>query len=275
MRIEDHVSIDTQAIEKNIRSIFFAELCRSMPTLILTPRYTEDAQALWRAAISQGWNVERLTNWRLADELVAVEEPVLYLEALMAPTIAERFGLQLLEPATDWLPNLAQKYRQRSIYLTALGEAHCLTSAAFIKPPNDKSFPAKVYQPGELSHDYADNTEVLVAEIVEWECEFRCFILDRQLQTFSIYLRRGKLQREAGFTHSPAEAVAVRDFIGIILADSQIELPQATVIDIGIVAGRGWAVVEQNSAWGAGIYGCDPAVVLEVLRHAAVPQLKG
>jgi hypothetical protein len=38
-----------------------------------------------------------------------------------------------------------------------------------------------------------------------------------------------------------------------------------------VIAGRGWAVVEQNSAWGAGIYGCDPEKVLAVLRHAAVP----
>src|SRR5262245_52442254 len=29
-----------------------------------------------------------------------------------------------------------------------------------------------------------------------------------------------------------------------------------------------------NSAWGAGIYGCDPAVVLQVLRRAVVPQDK-
>jgi hypothetical protein len=30
-----------------------------MPTLILTPRFTDDAQALWRAAQRLGWNVER------------------------------------------------------------------------------------------------------------------------------------------------------------------------------------------------------------------------
>jgi hypothetical protein len=242
-----------------------------MPTLILTPRYTEDAQALWRSAIAKGWQVERLTNWRVSDELLSVAEPVLYLEALMAPTIAEQFGLQLLEPAVDWLPNIAERYRQRSIYLTTLGEARQLTQPAFIKPPNDKSFPAKVYHPGDLSLDYADDTAVLVAQIVTWEKEFRCFILDRQLQTFSIYLRDGQLQREANFASSPAEELEVRDFISIILADDRIELPRATVIDIGTIAGKGWAIVEQNSAWGAGIYGCDPGAVLDVLRHAAVP----
>jgi hypothetical protein len=241
-----------------------------MPTLILTPRYTEDAQALWRAAISLGWQVERLSNWRVSDEITAASDPVLYLEALMAPTIAERFGLQLLEPAIDWLPRLADSYRQRWVFLTTFKEARGLDRAAFIKPPNDKSFPAKVYHPGELTVDAADDTPVLVAEIVEWEKEFRCFILDRTLQTFSVYLRQGKLQRDADFAHSLVEAGEVTDFISTVLADTQIELPRSTVIDIGIIKDRGWAVVEQNSAWGAGIYGCDPDAVLAVLRHAAI-----
>jgi ATP-grasp domain, R2K clade family 2 len=188
----------------------------------------------------------------------------------MAPTISEQFGMRLLEPAIDWLPNLAEKYRQRSIFITTLGEARQLTYSAFIKPPNDKSFPAKVYQPGDLPPDYPDNTKVLIAEIVEWEKEFRCFIFDRTLQTFSVYLRDGKLQRDADFANSLAEEREVRDFISIILADSQIELPRSTVIDIGIIQGKGWAIVEQNSAWGAGIYGCDPSAVLEVLRYAAI-----
>lgn len=93
-----------------------------MPTLILTPRFTADAQALWRAAGQLGWGVERLTNWRVPDELRTI-----------------------------------------------------------------------------------------------------------------------------------------------------LDLPRAAVIDVGVIAGRGWAVVEQNAAWGSGIYGCDPQQVLEVLRHAATP----
>jgi len=32
-----------------------------------------------------------------------------------------------------------------------------------------------------------------------------------------------------------------------------------------------WAVVEPNECWGAGVYGCTPAKVLEVLLAATVP----
>lgn len=49
-----------------------------MPTLIFTPRYTEDSQALWKAAGRLGWNVEQLTNWRVPDHFRQLPEPVLY-----------------------------------------------------------------------------------------------------------------------------------------------------------------------------------------------------
>lgn len=39
---------------------------------------------------------------------------------------------------------------------------------------------------------------------------------------------------------------------------------------VTVTADRGWAIVEQNAAWGSGIYGRDPARVLDVLQHAAV-----
>lgn len=38
------------------------------PTLILTPRYTEDSRALRAAAIEAGWDVFRLGGWRVPDE---------------------------------------------------------------------------------------------------------------------------------------------------------------------------------------------------------------
>ncbi len=47
-------------------------------------------------------------------------------------------------------------------------------------------------------------------------------------------------------------------------------LPAALVIDAGVIRGVGPAVVEANEASGAGIYGCDPRDVLDVLRAATI-----
>jgi hypothetical protein len=157
-----------------------------MPTLILTPRFTADAQALWRAAMQLGWGVERLSTWRVPDELRRVSEPVLYLEGLFGPTLAEEFGLRLLEPTLDWLPRLPEAYRRRRVTLATLREARSLAGPAFVKPPNDKSFPARVYVGADLPDGFDEDSPALVAEVVAWEKEFRCFVLDRTLHALSI-----------------------------------------------------------------------------------------
>jgi hypothetical protein len=239
-----------------------------MTTLILTPRFTEDAQALWRAAVRLGWDVERLTSWRVPEHLRSAAQPVLYLEALFAPTIAEQLGLRLSEPPEDWLPRLPEVYRKRQVRLGTLAEARTMKEPAFVKPPNDKCFPARVYRGHELPTEYAESMPVLIAEVVDWTREFRCFILDRELRTFSVYLREGELQRETGFTHSGEEAHQLRGFLMSVLDDERVDLPRAAVLDLGVIRDRGWAVVEQNAAWGSGIYGCDPVEVLHVLLHA-------
>lgn len=240
-----------------------------MPTLILTPRQTEDSQLLWKAAAAAGWRIERLAQWRIPPHLGQVDEPVLYCEALFGPTLAEQLGLSLPNPPEDWLVRLPHEFKLRTIALTTLGAARANPQQAFVKPPNDKSFPASVYRGAELPTEYDDDMAVLVSEVVTWEKEFRCFVADRELATWSVYSRFGELQREAGFASSTAEDQQVQAFMRELLSDARVDLPKATVVDVGHIAGRGWACVEQNAAWGAGVYGCDPARVLDVLRLAA------
>jgi ATP-grasp domain, R2K clade family 2 len=240
-----------------------------MPTLILTPRYTEDSQALWKAAVSLGWQVDRLATWRIPEHLKSLTEPVFYGEALFGPTLAEQLGLNLLNPPEDWLVRLPFEFKRRTITLSTMGEAKMSVIAAFVKPPNDKSFPADIYRGAELPTEYPDEMPVLVSEVVRWEKEFRCFILNRSLRTYSLYARFGVIQRETEFASTHDEDQQMEDFLSLLLADSRVDLPAATVIDVGIIEGIGWACVEQNAAWGAGIYGCNPTAVLEVLQHAS------
>lgn len=241
-----------------------------MPTLILTPRQSEDTQSLWKAAARLGWTTERLGGWRIPEHLRALDEPVVYAEALFGPEFAEQLGLDLLSPPDTWLVDLPMEYKLREIRLTTLGEARTLNRPMFVKPPNDKTFPARAYTGETLPAGYDDTMPVLVSQLVEWDAEYRCFILDRKLKTFSIYSRHGELQREQGFTASEEEKRAVTGFVARILLDARVELPRATVIDVGTLVDGRWACVEQNAAWGAGIYGCDPEDVLEVVRAASV-----
>lgn len=236
-----------------------------MPTLILTPRQTGDAQALWRAAIARGWDVERLATWRIPDG--PRDEPFLYAEALFGPTLAEQLGVTLLEAPEDWLPKLPEAYRQRAVTLSTLGEAQRSSQPAFVKPPNDKSFPAAVYEAGTLPTTFDPEMAVLVAEPVRFTSEFRVFVLDRTVRAFSLYARDGE-PVDPG--HEAEEERGLLAFVSRLLADAQVHLPRACVVDVGPIEGRGWAVVELNAAWGAGIYGCDPDAVLDVVCAATV-----
>lgn len=240
-----------------------------MPTLILTPRHTPDSQALWRAAGRLGWQVHRLTTWRVPEELRTVDDPVLYAEALFAPTLAHELGISLLEPPDDWLCTLPLQYAQRAISLSTLHDARSIKEPRFIKPPNDKSFPARVCSGSELPTEFDPKMPVLVSDVVRWNKEFRFFILDRARRTGSLYSREGTPQRDEDFEAVPAEMTEAESFVDSVLHDPRVQLPRAAVLDVGLIHDRGWAVVEQNAAWGAGIYGCDPAQVLGVLRVAS------
>jgi hypothetical protein len=236
-----------------------------MPTLILSPRATDDSQLLWRAAVQMGWEVERLSSWRIPSEFHP-DDPVLYVEALMAPLFAAQLGLKLKEPPEDWLCRLPEEYRCRQIRLTTLGEARNIVSPSFIKPPNDKSFKAGVYSHGaSLPAEFPDDMHVLVAEPVAWEKEFRCFVLDGVAKTGSIYLRNGVLQNENEFVCETDELQEALSFAATV-ANKINGTPSAIVIDVGVITGRGWSVVELNAPWGSGIYGCDPRHVLPIIH---------
>jgi hypothetical protein len=61
---------------------------------------------------------------------------------------------------------------------------------------------------------------------------------------------------------------AASEFAASVL--SSVPCPKAFVLDVGIIKGKGWAVVEPNECWGSGVYGCTPTKVLDVLLAATL-----
>jgi hypothetical protein len=245
-----------------------------MPMLVLTPRITLDTEALLVAARAAGWETQRLATWRVPAEL-SQRGAVVYGEPLFAEVVAAPLGVVLLEAPSDWLPTLPARYRQRAVQHTTLGFARQYAQEAFIKPADEKCFPARAYISGAaLPGDAAlpADIPVLISEPVIWEVEYRCFVAERQILTCSPYWRAGALAQAAdGSWPAPLDEVdAALTFARTLLADPTVAVPPAFVLDIGPIRGRGWAVVEANSAWGAGIYGCDPAQVLLTLQRAVV-----
>jgi hypothetical protein len=248
------------------------------PTLILSPRYTPDSAALWKAALELGWSVERLSSYRVPEYLHDADA-LIYGEGLFASIVAESLSIALLEPPVDWLTRLPYHYLQRAVRYTTLSEIRAtLQSPLFVKPGDGgKGFDAKVYaHADELpSQDaWEDATPVIVSEPVIWETEYRCFLSGREGATLSVYTRAGEFMEDAAWSAPPDEMADARAFCAAFAHDDSIALPPGMVLDVGKIAGKGWAVIEANPAYAAGIYGCDPIAVLKALEQIFVKYAK-
>jgi len=246
-----------------------------MVTLLLSSKFSTDSRLLRQAASRLGWNTLRVGGSQLPEEFdVEGTEAVIYADPLAGLEFARELGHVLLGAGGDWLASLDQDFLKREVCCSTLGDVRRQKKAAFVKPVVSKSFPAGVYRgdrlPTEtaaLPHDFA----VYVAEPVTWETEFRAFILEEKVQTLSAY----RYMSRALTTHEQAlpvptsvEAEAINFCEAVVRV---VDCPPAFVLDVGMIRSRGWAVIEPNECWAAGIYTCDPTKVLEVLRRASVP----
>ncbi|WP_433475641.1 ATP-grasp domain-containing protein [Spirillospora sp. CA-142024] len=245
-----------------------------MPLLVLSPRYTSDSKVLRAAAGRLGWKTERLGGWR-APARMRGQDVALYGEPTFVEVIASQVGVALLDVPSGWLPGLPERHRRRSIDVSTLGEVRqSLSEPAFVKPADGrKAFEGKVHHsPDELPGEdvLPDETPVFVSEPVLWDVEFRCHVLEGQVVTMSPYLLDGELALTAdGHWHVPEQDVhEAREYAAHVL--KEVPVPPGTVLDVGRIHDRGWAVVEANAAWGAGLYGCDPEQVLRVLARACL-----
>lgn len=246
-----------------------------MTTLLLPPRHSDDVRLVWRAAVAAGWSTLRLANWHVPE--IPTRDLAFYGEPLLAQHLGNTLKLRFVEPPLDWLVSLPFEYRQRTIQFMSLGAAKALPGPAFFKPADDKAFPPKVYPDGAAADPrgaYEDAMPVLISEPVHFELEYRCFVLDRTIQTFSLYCRDGAVVEHSTDYDPEADpqGLAAAAFARTVLENDTIYFPPAVVLDVGLLSSGKWAVIECNPAWGSGIYGCDPTRILPVLQRACVPE---
>ncbi len=227
--------------------------------------------ALQMAAESLGWEVYPCEySWRLPDELLASGKVgVPYGSQLFCETIAQQMGWKLLLNSFDWLAKLPEEYVKRKVEFMTLGEAMKLSEKKFIKPADDKVFEAKVYAPGELipHADIPLDTPTLVSEIVQFDLEYRCFVLPKKtVRTWSNYICFEHLAEPKFWHMISLDDEDPRDFVEHLLFDNEETAP--SVIDVGRIPGKGMAIIETNPAWASGLYGCDPVAALKVMAAA-------
>ncbi|MEM6256917.1 MAG: ATP-grasp domain-containing protein [Planctomycetota bacterium] len=202
---------------------------------------------------------------------------MLYGEPVLAYAVAETLPITLLEPDPDWLIHLPNEYVRRRVWIGKLSDAFALSKPTFVKPMSiTKPFTAGVYRNGEELKKacHVDNDEeVMMSEIVNWTSEYRCYVLDGKPMTISPYFVDGNAARDDSgewLNPNPEESDAVRAFIADLLEGHAATLPRSIVIDAGRLDDGSIAVIEANSAWGSGLYGCDTATALDVIAEATI-----
>ncbi len=232
--------------------------------IVLSPNFSEDSKIISQAIINTEFTTMRFGSWNVPAEyqnnVVAV-----YGEDLFTTIVAEQCKLQLLKPADDWLASVPTKYTLRNITYNRFGNIQNVQNK-FIKPVDFKFFPAGVYTSVEEIQGYSTidkNIEVFVSDVVNWAIEVRCFMIDRQLQTWSTYIYNGKIELKDTMLQN--EESEMLNFLNEFLADTTIDLPKAVVIDVGYIPKNGWALIEANPVWSSGVYACDPKKVIQTI----------
>lgn len=245
-----------------------------MPKLLLSRTCHPETNKLAAIAKVTHWNVQWLGR-RHGPAHLDGNDFALYAETDVALRVARLHDLALIEPTLNIMVTLPERYLSRQVRFMSLGDAESLDQRMFVKPADctAKLFDACVYESGSrilCDDDLSRSTPVLVAEPVEWQVEYRAVVLERRMVAFSPYIRGGWLARdsEGRWPLFTDETNAMRRFCELFLADGKVDLPPAFVLDLGTIAGRGWAVVEMNPVWCSGLLGCELAAVLPALRRA-------
>lgn len=229
--------------------------------------------ALQFAARELGWEVlPAPSGWRLDEELTGSgQKGVPYGSQTFCEVIAQQMNWNLKANPFDWLAKVPERYLKRKVDFMTLGEAKKIQKRKFIKPADDKCFDAKVYDAGEFkpSHYIEDNYPVLVSDIVQFDLEYRFFTDGLSAKTWSNYICYEHIADPRFWKMVPADQYNLELFANDLFNDLSCgnkTLP--SVVDIGLIRGKGWAVIETNQAWASGLYGCDPLEALKVMEQS-------
>jgi len=172
--------------------------------------------------------------------------------------LQQKLHLGLVTPDDELILTVPHTLTKRWLVKRLLADIPTLDYPVFVKPLTPKLFQARVYaSAAEIATEcrgLADDTAILVSEVVTFSAEARCFIQDGRVLDCAMY---------EGDGDTTAAANAARDIV------AAINCPRAFVLDIGFIADRGWAVIEFNAAWGAGLNGCDPHSVMLAIASAS------
>ncbi|WP_082891085.1 ATP-grasp domain-containing protein [Chryseobacterium glaciei] len=237
--------------------------------IALSPMYTEDSNNLKKASINSLYELNRFNaKWNVPEEFRS-DVIAVYGEDIYAEIVAEQCNLTLTKPEDDWLSKISEEFTKRKISYGQLKE-FVDEENIFIKCSDFKSFKAGVFDKvtNIKGFDTLDlESTVFTSEVVEWELEVRCFVLNNEIKTYSSYWRNDTFDTDP---LSETEEKDMLEFFNNFIQKYSSTLPNAIVIDFGIIKEKGWALIEANPAWCSGLYNCNAETALEVIVDSCI-----
>jgi len=237
--------------------------------IALSPIYTEDSNNLKKASINSSYELNRFNaKWDVPEEFHS-DVIAVYGEDIYAEIVAEQCNLTLTKLADNWFSKISEEFTKRKISYGQLKE-FVNEENIFIKCSDFKSFKAGVFDKVRniKGFDSLDlESTVFTSEVVEWELEVRCFVLNNEIKTHSSYWRNNAFNTNP---LSETEQKELFEFFKDFIQKYSSTLPNAIVLDFGIIKGKGWALIEANPAWRSGLYDCDAAKALEVIVESCI-----
>ena len=228
-------------------------------TLLIPAKSDEERDRVAQAWEAAGGRVRRVEKFWVKPDLADNEAVAIYGNDTFAQVLAQVLGLKLLSPDDALIGRISKEWTKRTVLQRDLAELVESDFPLFVKPVIPKQFVAAVYQSlSELQAatlDLPGKEAVLTSEKVEISAESRFFVLDGEVQASAIYEGEGDLAEAELLVSAFAQAHAS-------------DLPRTYVVDLAFNPDLGWFMLEFNSAWGAGLNGCDPQKVLHCIAAA-------
>ncbi|MGU3373799.1 ATP-grasp domain-containing protein [Chryseobacterium sp. M5A1_1a] len=237
--------------------------------IALSPMYTEDSNNLKKASLNSHYELNRFNaKWNVPEEFRA-DVIAVYGEDIYSEIVAEQCNLTLTKPDDNWLASISEEFTKRKI---TYGQLKDFTHEEniFIKCSDFKSFKAGVFDKVTdiKGFDSLDlEIPVFTSEVVEWQLEVRCFVLNNEIKTHSSYWRNNNFDTAL---LSEIEEKELFKFFTDFIQQYSSTLPKAIVLDFGIIKEKSWALIEANPAWCSGLYACDAEKALTVIVESCI-----
>lgn len=243
------------------------------PLILLHNRHTPDDSDIWRVAIRRGWRTVRTNQHYIERDMEGYDHIRYYGNTLHAAQIEDKLPFKFSAIDYRILSELPEYTKRKISYIRyeALGQP--IKQDSFIKPARDKWFEAKIYKEGDLISGSPDKDDyIYVSEIVKYLDEVRCFVLDGEVLSSSLYRINTQVWDLTGLPpdeinfDNKIDETPIRQYVKEIC--SKVKLPRGVVIDFGRLANGEWNLIEFNEAWASGLYYCDPDKCFDVIINS-------